>query len=232
VIARRYIQNFEEVQSKQAIVSLNDNQILELKFDLPENLILNIQQKKGENSEEKSKLKYQIPVTAMFQSQQNKEYKLQFKEISTKADEKTQTFAVTYTMERPENIIVLPGMSATVKIDLTLFLADQKGIFYLPVSAVVADVNLKATVWVVDEKTMQVQVQSVQVASMKGSQIQVTKGLKEGQRVVVAGVPFLYKGLKVTLMKISEQAIDNLPHQAPKMGKELNNNQSATMNKG
>jgi RND family efflux transporter MFP subunit len=218
VIARRHIQNHEEVQAKQTIVSLNDNEILEIKFDLPENMILSLKKKVGGDSAEGDVgLRHQIPIFALFQSQPDKEYKLEFKEISTKADENTQTFAVTYTMKRPQNIIILPGMSATVKVDLSLFLADQKGVFYLPVSAVVANVDLEATVWLVDEKQMQVTPHKVQVASMKGSQIQVTEGLKEGQRVVVAGVPFLYKGLKVTLMKLSEQARDNLPHQSPEM---------------
>jgi len=36
VIARRHIQSFEEVEAKQSIVTLNDNEILEVKFDLPE----------------------------------------------------------------------------------------------------------------------------------------------------------------------------------------------------
>ncbi|MFK5985039.1 MAG: efflux RND transporter periplasmic adaptor subunit [Pseudomonadota bacterium] len=226
IIARRYIQNFEEIQSRQSIVTLNDNEILELKFDLPENLILSMQAKVGVRSVDESRLKREIPITALFQSQQNQEYRLQFKEISTKADEKTQTFSATYTMKRPENIIILPGMSATVKIDLSSVLANQKAAFYLPVTAVVADVNLKATIWVVDEKTMQVQAQSVQVASMKGSQIQITQGLTEGQRVVIAGVPFLYKGLKVSLMKTTEQARDNFPHQPPVM----NQNKSSQAN--
>ncbi|MCP3851919.1 MAG: efflux RND transporter periplasmic adaptor subunit, partial [Gammaproteobacteria bacterium] len=37
-VARRYIQNYEEVQAKQGIIALNDNEVLEVKFDLPENL--------------------------------------------------------------------------------------------------------------------------------------------------------------------------------------------------
>ena len=152
----------------------------------------------------------------MFQSQKGKEYSLEFKEMSTKADASTQTFLVTYTMPKPESVIVLPGMTATVKIDLSRVISQDE-IFYLPVSAVVADVDLKGTVWVVDEKTMQVEPVSVTVGTMKGNSIQVKEGIEAGQRIVIAGVPFLNKGLKVTLMTESEQAEDNLQHTRPVM---------------
>jgi RND family efflux transporter MFP subunit len=216
-IANRHIQKFEEIQAKQDIVTLNYNDILEIKFDLPENLILSIKDKEGIESIEQSQAKHKIPVTASFQSQTDKEYKLLFKEISTKADEKTQTFTVTYTMPKPGGLHLLPGMTTTVKIDLSQYMADEEDLFYLPVSAVVADVKLKGMVWLVNEKTMTVESVSVDVSDMLGNKIGVTKGIKKGDRVVIAGVPFLYQGLKVTLMKNSEQARDNLEHQRPEM---------------
>ena len=213
-VARRHIQNFEEIQAKQNIIALNDNDILEVKFDLPENLLLRLQ--RDVDSKRDSKIRNQIPVVAMFQSQAGKEYVLSYKEMSTKADASTQTFLATYTMPKPESIIVLPGMTATVKIDLSRVISKDE-IYYLPVSAVVADVNLKGTVWVVDEKTLQVEPVSVTVGTMQGNSIQVKEGIEAGQRIVVAGVPFLNKGLKVTLMKESEQAEDNLQHTRPVM---------------
>lgn len=215
-VARRHIQKFEEIQAKQNIISLNDNDILEVKFDLPENLILRLQRDADPDLDPESRIRNQIPVVAMFQSQAEKEYVLSYKEMSTKANASTQTFMATYTLPKPENIVVLPGMTATVKIDLSKVISKNE-IFYLPVSAVVADVNLKGTVWVVDEKTMQVEPVSVTVGTMKGNSIQVKEGIKAGQRIVVAGVPFLNKGLKVTLMKELEQAEDNLQHTRPVM---------------
>lgn len=218
-VAKRYIQSFEEVQAKQVIIALNDNDILEVKFDLPENLILRIKRIEQVDAVEASQLKHQIPVVALFNSQQGKEYSLLFKEMSTKADSNTQTFSMTYTMPKPESVIVLPGMTAMVKIDLSKFI-DVDNIFYLPVSAVVADVALQGTVWVVDEKTMQVAPVSVKVGTMRGNSIQIKEGLEAGQRIVSAGVPFLHKGLRVTLMKASEQAEDNIKHTQPIMNNE------------
>ncbi|MCW8929551.1 MAG: efflux RND transporter periplasmic adaptor subunit [Gammaproteobacteria bacterium] len=215
-VARRYIQNFEEVQAKQEIITLNDNEILEVKFDLPENLILRIKKMEDVDTVEESRMKHQIPVVAMFNSQKGKEYSLKFKEMSTKADSSTQTFSITYTMPKPQGVIILPGMTAMVKVDLSEVI-DSENDFYLPVSAVVADVDLQGTVWVVNEKNMQVEPVSVKVGTMRGNNIQVTDGLSVGQRIVTAGVPFLYKGLKVTLMKELEQAKDNIKHERPVM---------------
>ena len=231
IVARRHIQNFEEVQAKQPIVTLNDNEILEVKFDLPENLILRLQKVGVVEDGEDLKMKDRIPVFAAFQSHPDKQYPLTFKEMSTKADSSTQTFSVTYTMKRPKDVIVLPGMTATVKIDFSKVM-EAKHVFYLPVSAVIADAALKPVVWVVDEKTMQVAPVPVKVGTMKGNQIEVTEGLKDGLRVVVAGVPFLYKGLKVSLMSQSEQAEDNILHESPLLKKGCEQNAPAKSSKG
>lgn len=225
-IAKRHVQNFEEVQAKQEIVSLNDNDILDVKFNLPENLILSINEKEGSPSIEDNKAKDLIPVFASFQSQKEREYRLTFKEISTKADSQTQTFAITYTLPKPDNLILLPGMTASVRVDLSHYMVEQSSSFYLPVSAVIADTNLQGMVWVVNEQSMRVEPVAVKVGSMNGNQIQVTEGLDAGQRVVVAGVPFLYSGLEVRLMKQTEQARDNLQHSSPKMKHENEPEQS------
>ncbi len=215
-VARRYIQNFEEVQAKQEIISLNDNDILEVKFDMPENLILSIQRVEGIDDVENSQAKHNVPVVAMFNSRRETEYSLTFKEMSTKADASTQTFSMTYTMPKPVDMVVLPGMTTMVRIDLSKYM-DVDNVFYLPVSAVVADVALQGTVWIVNQETMQVEPVSVKVGTMRGNSIEIKEGLDAGQRVVVAGVPFLYKGLKVTLMSDEEQATDNIMHDQPVM---------------
>ncbi len=217
-VARRHIQNFEEIQAKQEIISLNDNEILEVKFDLPENLILRLQNTGEGDDIKNSRMRHQIPVVAMFQSKAGKEYSLTFKEISTKANASTQTFLATYTMPKPDNVIILPGMTAMVKLNLSKFI-DTEHVYYLPVSAVIADVALQGTVWLVDEQTMQVAPASVTVGTMQGNRIQVKEGIEAGQRVVIAGVPFLYEGLKISLMKDLEQAKDNIEHTRPVMDK-------------
>ena len=51
--------------------------------------------------------------------------------------------------------------------------------------------------------------------------------------MLIAGVPFLYNGLKVTLMSDSEQAKDNINHKQPVMDKDSDQNTPAnTSSKG
>ncbi len=217
VLAKRHIQNFEEIQAKQPIVSLNDISILEVKFDVPENLLLKIRKKAGDGQTRKERIRDNVKVTAKFNIKDSREYPLEFKEIATKADSKTQTFEVTYTLKKPDNIVLLPGMTASVRLDLSGLMGVGSRNFHLPVSAVVADSELKGQVWIVDMDSMTVSPQPVKVGKMSGNRIEIIDGIKEGQRVVVAGVPFLYKGLKVSLMEPGEQARDNIQHQRPVM---------------
>jgi len=142
---------------------------------------------------------------ATFKDVPGVEIPLTFKEVATKADTKTQTFELTYTMEQLVDATVLPGMTATVTADLSA-IEDEDVVFSVPVSAVVGDYKLDPRVWTVDMESMAVKPQSVKVGRMLGDDIEVLDGLEPGNRIVTAGTPFLVEGMKVTLMPELEQA--------------------------
>lgn len=205
-IARRHIQTFEQVQAKQAVMTLNDTSVLEVKFDVPENIMLSLSRTGIPREERRQK----VAVTASFETLPGKRFELTFKETATKADPKTQTFEATFTMPRPEGVVVLPGMTVTVTVDLSRLIGSQT-IFLLPVSAVVADTGLQGTAWVVDMESMTVNPRQVTVSKMLGNSIEVTGGLEPGDRVVIAGVPYLVEGMKVRVLPEREEAEpDNL----------------------
>ena len=83
------------------------------------------------------------------------------------------------------------GMGETVTVDL-------------PVTAVVADADKSATVWIVDEDTMTVSAKSVKTGLLTSNSISVS-GLEPGERVVTAGAAFMREGMKVTLLQTGEQ---------------------------
>lgn len=200
-IARRTIDNYEEVQASQVIFALRDNSTLEVKINVPENIILRLDKKRLD------RIKRAIPVWATFDSAPGKKYPLTFKEAATKADSKTQTFLVTYTMPAPEDLQVLPGMTATVTADLSgRMTGKEEFVRYLPISAVTANAKLQSQVWVVDEKTMTVHAKSVKLGTMRGSSIEVLEGLQGGERVVTAEAAYLAEGMKVSLLTETEQA--------------------------
>jgi RND family efflux transporter MFP subunit len=202
MIATREVERFEEVLAKQTIAILQNVEMLEVKFDAPESIIRGIQAGDDEKGTRASDM---IPVFASFEGQSEAKYPLIFKEISTKADAKTQTFEVTYLMKQWEQGRVLPGMTATVTMDLSDYI-DSVMIFTVPVSAVVGDYKLDPRVWTVDEASMSVSPQPVKVGRLVGDGIEVLEGLEPGVRIVTAGTPFLVEGMRVTHLPELEQA--------------------------
>ena len=199
-VARRYVQNFEEVVLNEIVFALRDNSLLEVKVDVPEIIMLRILSKEDGADDD-------IPVFASFDSVPGKRFPLNFKEISTKADPKTKTFLATYTMPAPEGLRVLPGMTATVTADLSKELSDSnQNVYYVPVSAVTGDAKLDSRIWVVNEDSMTVHPQPVKLGEMKGSTIEVLDGIKGQERVVTAGAGYMADGMKVLLMEQPEQA--------------------------
>ena len=83
------MQNFEEVQAKQPIIALRDLTLLDVKFNVPESLVISLSE---EGTDEVSE---DIPVYASFDAAPDTRYWLSYKEAATRADPKTQTFEVT-----------------------------------------------------------------------------------------------------------------------------------------
>ena len=184
IIAKRYVDNFQDVRAKQPIVSLQDVSHIEILIDLPEMLMAKI--KKG------TTLSF-----AEFVSAPGKKYELTKKEISTQADPKTQTYQVVLLMKAPEGVRILPGMTANVTL-YTLLGKSTGEQFLIPAIAVFADDEGNSNVWVVDEKTMKVHKQKVTTGELVGTDsIRIISGLKSGQRIAVSGVAQLQEGMKV-----------------------------------
>ena len=201
VIAKRHIENFEEVQAKQTILDLQDITQLEVKFDVPESQVRELRPEEDKDAPKRTN----VPVRVTFSDLPGKSYPLTFREISTKADAKTQTFQVTYTMERTGDVTILPGMTANAIVDLSAYLG--KGAHHtVPIQAIVGDFKLAPKAWVIDEQSMIVKSRSVKVGRLTGNRIEVLEGLQSGERVVTAGASFLVENMKVRLMPDREQA--------------------------
>lgn len=195
IIAKRHVEMYEEVVLSKPIFSLEDVSALKLIIDVPESLMIVIdKQHKGERK-----------LYAVFDNIPNKQFPLHFVESTTKADPNTKTFKVTLRMDKPERYNVLPGMTATVFAELLAGETPSVAAVSLPVSAVIANNEKQATVWVVDENTMTVKPRTVTPGLLTGNSMQVS-GLKAGERIVVAGAPFLREGMKVSLLDTGEQA--------------------------
>lgn len=203
VVAKRHVENFEQVLANQSIFTLQDVNILEVKVDIPERLVRQLQPRDSETSAADQRAVAHI--VAYFPQDPGKLYPLSLKEVATKADPSTQTFEVTFTMPAPGDVTVLPGMTVSVRADLSAMMTADAPVL-IPATAVGGGPSLNPQVWVVDEETMTVHARPVQLGELEGDRIQVLDGLSGGDRIVVAGVGALAEGMKVTLMRAGEQA--------------------------
>ncbi len=199
-IAKRHVENFEEVRRKQAVFTLQDISELEIKIDVPENLMISLRR-----AIEPGKVSTpERHMYAVFDQIKDAQFPLEVKEVATTANVDTRTFEATLKMKSPENYNVLPGMTATVFAEVFASETGETVSVELPVSAVVADAGKDATVWIVDEDTMTVSPKAVETGLISSNSISVT-GLEPGERVVTAGAAFMREGMKVTLLKTGEQ---------------------------
>lgn len=202
VIAKRHIEQFEEIRPMQPVLELQNIDELEVKFSVPESIVRSLRSS-GKN---RDLVRNRIKVYATFAGLAGQRYPLTFKELATKADPNTQTYQVTYTMQRPDGATVLPGMTATVVVDLSEVPRSEEPVFLLPATAVVGDFKLEPHIWVVDEQSMTVKSQPVKVGQMSGEQIEVLNGVTPGMRVVTAGAAFLVDDMKINLLPEREEA--------------------------
>ncbi|BBO69470.1 hemolysin D [Desulfosarcina alkanivorans] len=188
IVAKRYVENFQEVQAKQPIVFFQDLSRIEVLVDAPETVVATLRQ--GE----------EIEATATFSAAPDRQFPLELKEFSTEADPQTQTYQVVLVMDRPEGINVLPGMTATVT-------GKQAGIgcsaarIVIPAIAVTEGADQKPYVWVL-ESQMTVSKKGVRVGEMTGSEdIVILEGLSGGEKIVTSGVTKLKEGMQVSIWK-------------------------------
>ena len=206
-IASRNVENFEEVLARQTLFWLQNIDELDVVIDLPENVVRSIS---GSTSQRESMRNSEAAATirafAQFEGRRDEKFALRPKEIATKADEQTQTFRATFTMDAPTDFPLLPGMTADVVMDFTA-VVDKEAVKWVPARAVQADSGLEPRVWVLDPETMTVSSRTVEVGRMSGRSIQVFDGLEGGEEIVAVGAAYLSEGMRVTRMEETEQAV-------------------------
>jgi RND family efflux transporter MFP subunit len=207
-VATRMVENFEEVLGKQTVFRLQNVDMLDISIDMPESLVRSFHGETRTTRQDRNideRANQQVIAKALFEGRDD-EFFLVIKEVATKADAKTQTFKITFTMPAPDKFVVLPGMTTTVVVDFSRIM-DQQLVTWVPVRAVQADSGLAPRVWVLDRDSMTVSSREVEIGRMAGNRIEIMRGLSAGDEIIAVGAPYLAEGIKVTRMAQSEQAI-------------------------
>ena len=128
----------------------------------------------------------------------NTELPAVLKEASGEADPNTQTYEVSFTFTPPDDLLILPGMTATLvnELELSDRVVGEFGGIAVPLSSIIAE-GEERFIWVTNPEDMSVSKRVVTVGSSVGDKIAITSGLTAGETIVAAGGSFLHEGMKV-----------------------------------
>ena len=181
VVGRRFVDNFQVVQAKEPIVSLQRTSAIEIVVNAPENIM----------KKRASELPTEFGVE--FANYPGEQLTLTIKEFSTEADPQTQTYRVVFSMPNPEDKTILDGMTATVFVKMVI---GEDDAVEIPVQSIFYDEKEQAYVWMVG-KDLRVTRHQVQVGTLTEGNIKILSGLTSGDRIITAGVQNLTEGQKV-----------------------------------
>jgi RND family efflux transporter MFP subunit len=194
VVARTYVENYQNVMANQRILSLQDISEVEVVVSVPERRVAEGQ--RGQAQEEGR-------FAVVFDFLPEREFPVTFKEFATEADPRTQTYAATFVMPSPEDVMILPGMTATLLERVPSEGATVDTGHFVPADALAVDSQGQYYVWQVEpadeESIYVVQRRDVTVGDVTRDSIHVVEGLQEGLRIAAAGVHVLKEGQKVRL---------------------------------
>jgi RND family efflux transporter MFP subunit len=188
IVVNKYVENFQDVRSKQAVVRIVDKSQIEMIISIPENLIALASQARN--------------IEVVFDPFPDRKIPAEIKEIGKEASRTTRTYPVTLIMEQPDDITILPGMAGKATgegPEDTSLLPEGRPV---PVSAIFSPDDIDKTyVWIIDEKSKLVTKQEVTTGRLSNTGIMVTDGLETGVWIATAGVHDLREGMEVRILE-------------------------------
>ena len=191
VMSRKLVEDFANVQAKEPVLIFEDDSLLEIKVSVPERDMAGRRPSRKDLDEVNERLQPKVMVTSL----PDDSFPARLKELATTADPTTRTFEATFQFPEPEEIVVLPGMTAKVIIQIGDFgsVSDVS----IPARAVLADGESQPMVWIVAPDTSVVESRAVTLGELAGDQVIVTDGLQNGDTVAISGMVQLRPGMKV-----------------------------------
>lgn len=191
-IGRTFVDNFTNVQAKQEILLLQDLSEFEVVVNIPEQDWLRA--KPGITLAQKtSRVQPEVSMSGL----PGRTFPVTITEVAAAADPVTRTFAARGRFDPPEDVVILPGMSATVTVTASKDTADLPLRLLVPASAVVGGNDGGAYVWQVGGDPLAATLSPVTVGQMSGSEMEILEGLEAGDRIAVSGVQHLADGMLV-----------------------------------
>lgn len=183
VIAQRFVDQGQNIVANDRVVQFQDVDEIDIAVDVPETVMAELQVADIER------------VTAELSAAPGVEIPVQIREVAQVADPVTQTFQVRVAMRAPENLRVLPGMSASVSMSYQRARVLGQRLL-VPVEAISDTPEGGQVAWVLSSDET-VAPRPVQLGATAAGRVEVREGLAPGDRIVVAGVRLLREGMRV-----------------------------------
>lgn len=175
----------ENVQPGQIIASIMGSDEMEATFSLPASIIATTPD--AQNA---------ALVSVILDAAPGVRIPATFSEATLEADAVSQTYQVSYKFTPPENLVILPGMNASVFLDTSQITSNATNYAAVPLASIMSD-GTSQFVWVVDSESMMVSRRNISIADGIGENVTVTEGLVAGETIVGAGASYLSEGLQV-----------------------------------
>lgn len=186
-VARKLVEDFANVQAKEPVLILQDVSQLEVEVSVPERDMVS---GAGTSSVEEITAKTQPEVSIT--SIPERSFPARVKELATTADPSTRTFQIRLVFDPPDDVSILPGMTARVRAQ-----AVREAGIRIPASAVAGDAEYQPMVWKVDPASMTVSRVAVQLGALHGDEVEISSGLQDGDLIALSGLRFLQEGMQV-----------------------------------
>lgn len=186
IIASKDASQFQTVNPQSAIVTLQSTGAAEAQIQLPSTFIANAGSIEPIETIVVLDVAPDLRIPGTYLS------------IATTTDVRTQTFAVNFLFSPPDDLNILPGMTATVNFTVA-DVSDGERVeqIRIPTNAILTEAGVRY-VWLVDTDAMTVSKRELTVSTAIGEELVILNGLAEGDVIVGAGGAYLFEGMKIS----------------------------------
>lgn len=184
LITRRLAEQYSTIQAGMPLVRVQDVTELRVNINVPEQMM---------RTRNASSI-HEYRITAHLSEHDSAEYPLTYREHATEVDPVTQTYLVSFGLQRPPQLNLLPGMTISVHVARK---QPLEGDILIPIAALDTSVPEQFRVWRYDPSTQTVAPLPVQVGTFQNGSVRVTQGLMSGDQIVAAGIHLLRSGQQV-----------------------------------
>jgi len=192
-VSETYADAFDTVSPGRAVLKLQDVERLAIAVSVPEGYIM------WGTRDKLDAARFHVE----FDPLPGTRAPAKLKEFATVADPVTQTYRARFSFENPDGVMLLPGMTGTVGVEVEPP-APAGTALWVPSDAVGFDSAGAAFVWVLEEEgdgVYTVRKQTIETGDRSGDQLAVTAGLTASERIATAGVAILTEGRRVRLLQ-------------------------------